>query len=273
MTDRNQILRFYKYHGTGNDFILVDNRVPSFIDPDPATVAWLCHRRFGIGADGLILLEASSSADFSMRYYNSNGFESSMCGNGGRCIAAFASKLGIAGAGMRFDAVDGVHESRILSQQGPLTRVALKMGNVDAVSKERGGYIMNTGSPHLVVIRPDIAQTDVSEEGKAIRNSEPFRKEGINVNFVQPGPGNPRMRTYERGVEAETWSCGTGTVAAAIALDLESSSTGPCHFLLETPGGSLEVRFVRNNGIYTDIWLTGPAVYVFEGSVKIPDTL
>ncbi len=268
-----ETIRFYKYHGTGNDFILIDNRDNQLPGLKPSQIAHLCHRRFGIGADGLILLETTRDSDFLMRYYNADGGESSMCGNGGRCIAAFASRLGLVSNDMLFTAVDGPHDARILDKNGTDTIVSLRMKDVSSVSFDNDRYILDTGSPHMVIFSPEIKKVDVENEGRKIRNSAPFVKAGINVNFVQNGPGIPAMRTYERGVEAETWSCGTGTIAVALALNRANNSGNQGTTVIDTPGGQLEVRFKRNGDGYSDIWLTGPATFVFEGTFNLLDVI
>jgi diaminopimelate epimerase len=258
-------IHFYKYHGTGNDFVLIDNRDKSFKSSDVQLVESICHRRFGVGADGLMLLEESDKALFFMRYYNSDGKESSMCGNGGRCIAAFAADLGIAPRGeyFRFSAVDGIHEAFVDEEN----EVKLKMTDVSGIKKEMDGWFLDTGSPHFVRMVDDPSVIDVVKEGRYWRNHERFAPAGTNVNFVgQPQDGKVVMRTYERGVEDETWSCGTGAVASAIATFVSNNKCGN-HFLMKVPGGELKVHFEsRRDGGFENIWLIGPAKYVFEGT-------
>jgi len=252
-------LPFFKYQGAGNDFILLDNRSGD-IRLDTEQVAGLCHRRFGIGADGLMLLEAAADADFHMVYYNADGHESTMCGNGGRCIAAFAARLGLIRDQASFTAVDGRHRAELL----PDGLVRLEMQDVQEIRHEDGYDLLHTGSPHYIKWVADVQAVDVFREGRAVRSLPAFRPKGINVNFVQRLDDSLWVRTYERGVEDETLSCGTGVTAAAIAASGEQ--TGAFHTRIQTPGGTLEVSF-RKDTPHTarEVVLTGPAVFVFEG--------
>lgn len=261
-------LRFYKYQGTGNDFIMMDNRALTF-PKNTGLIARLCHRRFGIGADGLILLEKHPVYDFRMVYYNSDGNESSMCGNGGRCIAAFSAELGISAPGrlMRFEAIDGYHEALLTAQLENGYLVDLKMKDVDQVEVSATTAVLNTGSPHYVTQCSNLDELNIVEEARKIRNSEPYQKEGINVNFIHNINDGIRVRTYERGVEDETYSCGTGVVASVIAAsfmypDIKVSS-------VQTAGGLLSVSFSKSGNHFTDIYLKGPAEKVFEGNLTI----
>jgi diaminopimelate epimerase len=265
-------IHFYKYQGTGNDFILIDNRSGGTAWLNTGIISQLCDRRFGIGADGLILLENSGVADFKMIYYNSDGKQSSMCGNGGRCVVAFARFLGIAGNIQAFEAIDGMHNARILDGDANQMMVTLQMNDVKYSVKKNGAYIMDTGSPHYVTFCRDVSQLDIMAEGRNVRNSPEYKEKGINVNFVDAQENKFHMRTYERGVEAETYSCGTGTVATALALDQEGLLKEKDKAVLLTPGGKLEVTFKKGSGGYTDIWLTGPAVQVFEGIYDMNET-
>ena len=254
---------FCKYHGTGNDFIVVDNRREILSKDDYLLIEKLCHRRFGIGADGLILLEKQEGYDFGMTYFNADGKESSMCGNGGRCIVAFAKRLGIIEGACRFLAIDGAHEALIKGAD----YVELKMQNVHHIEQGDGAYIMDTGSPHYVVFVEDLNDIDVVENGQAIRYSAPFREKGINVNFVETDKaGNLQVATYERGVEAETFSCGTGVVASALAYYL-GHIPDFTKVSIQTKGGYLEVHFSPTVDGFEDIWLCGEATFVFEGMV------
>ncbi|MBL7931511.1 MAG: diaminopimelate epimerase [Bacteroidia bacterium] len=259
------IIPFYKYQGTGNDFILIDNRNKD-ISLTNEQVAFLCHRRFGIGADGLILLELEAAVDFRMVYYNSDGNTSSMCGNGGRCITAFAKYLGVIEDKAKFMASDGLHEASI-DNHG---MVSLKMQDVKQVESGEDFFFLNTGSPHYVKFVNDIEHFDVYNQGKMIRNSERFHEEGTNVNFIEKKEEDLFVRTYERGVEDETYSCGTGVTAAALVAALKGISTGKNNCIIKTKGGSLEVTFekVLEQNFY-NIWLKGPATSVFSGSIQL----
>lgn len=258
-------LLFSKFHGAGNDFILIDNRGGLFL-PEKEFVARLCDRHFGVGADGLILLHHREGFDFDMRYFNSDGNESTMCGNGGRCVTAFASRLGIIGTTARFAAIDGVHQAEILAGEGDdfLIRVQLRDTMVEASGPT--GTFINTGSPHLVRFVAETAKVDVVREGRRIRNSKRFAEEGVNVDFVEVGRDALHVRTYERGVEDETLSCGTGVTAAALVTASKFPDNKGYYNIL-TRGGSMKVRFTQNRNRFTDIWLEGPVRSVFEGEV------
>lgn len=261
---------FLKYEGTGNDFIIIDNRKSALKLNNHALWKRLCNRRFGIGADGLILLRNKRGYDFEMYYVNADGKPTSMCGNGGRCIAHFAKSLGIIRNSARFLAIDGAHEAIINGDT-----VKLKMNDVEEIIKIRtpGGaaaYVLDTGSPHYITMVADVSSIDVNKAGKAIRNSKNYIKEGINVNFVEAKPNKiPILRTYERGVEAETLSCGTGTVATALTLALLNNTSATDHCVIKTKGGNLKVWFTRRGKRFTNIWLEGPATPVFKGSIHI----
>lgn len=259
------MLQFSKYQGTGNDFILIDNRGQNF-KKDNTQIADLCDRRFGIGGDGLILLENTPApkTDFKMVYFNADGGESSMCGNGGRCLVKFAHALGIFGKQTRFLATDGLHRAKIKNNL-----VSLKMGNISRVKNQENGYCIDSGSPHYLKFVKNIDQIDVKTEGARIRYGPSFAKNGINVNFIEPGTSSHKIRTYERGVEDETLSCGTGVVAAALALYVDGK-TASHKIQLETRGGPLGVRFQKAGNGFTDIWLTGPAEKSFEGQITVP---
>ena len=260
------MLQFYKYQGTGNDFIIADNRGKN-IKLNRKTIEQLCNRRFGVGADGLMLLQNKKRYDFEMIYFNSDGRESSMCGNGGRCITAFAGKLGIIKESATFYAIDGPHEAKIISSSGNKDVVSLKMCNVNSTEKNPGFIFLNTGSPHYVVFVEDVKGIDVFNEGRKIRYSERFKEKGTNVNFVEPAENVIKVRTYERGVEDETLSCGTGVTAAALAVALKQKSNIDL-YNIETPGGKLRVFFKKNGATFTDIWLEGEAEFVFKGEIK-----
>ena len=258
-------LTFYKYHGTGNDFVMVDNRDDHFPKNDTTLVAHLCNRRFGIGADGLILLENDKNSDFRMIYYNSDGNLSSMCGNGGRCIVAFAKKLGIISSETNFIATDGPHFATI-NDKGA---VALQMKDVDEVAISDNHIFVDTGSPHHIEFRSDLRNVDIKEQGAAIRYSALYGQSGSNINFVQQdSPVTFSVRTYERGVEDETLSCGTGVTAVAIAMNAINKTSADV-VTLNVEGGKLEVSFSKDGQTYTNVFLKGPAVFVFEGKIAI----
>ena len=263
---------FHKYEGAGNDFVLLDGR-GALPELSPEFVALLCNRRFGIGADGLMVVESADGYDFRMRYFNADGYEGTMCGNGGRCITLYAHLLGIGGNVKRFVACDGEHSAEILSGDGTAGRVRLLMSDPSAIKPYGEGVLLNTGSPHYVEIREDIALADMEVEGAAIRYSEPLASQGgANVNFIEPlGEGELSIRTYERGVEAETLACGTGATAAALvaATTLFPDSD---HIELTAPGGELEVDFERTEGgSFRNVRLTGPARLVFIGEWKVEE--
>ncbi len=253
--------KFYKFQGTGNDFIMIDNRDLIF-PKNTETIARLCDRRFGIGGDGLILLENEKGYDFKMVYYNSDGNESTMCGNGGRCLVAFAYMLDIFEEQCRFIAIDGPHDASIDNGL-----VQLKMIDVDVVEDFEGNTVLNTGSPHFVQRVENLKDYEVFAKGKAIRNSEKFLKEGINVNFVEVLAENQLfVRTYERGVEDETYSCGTGVTASAISY-LRNKNMNEVK--VKVLGGNLKVRLEKDGDSFKNIWLEGPAKLVFEGKVNL----
>lgn len=257
--------KFNKYEGTGNDFVMVDNRSDFFPKEDVKLIEKICDRRFGIGADGLILLENDFATDFRMVYYNSDGNESSMCGNGGRCLAAFAKNLGVIDNESTFIATDGLHHASILDDG----KVSLQMKEVNHVQIENDYVFLNTGSPHHVMMVDDLENLDVKTKGAQIRYSDLYGKEGSNVNFVkQISENHFALRTYERGVEDETLSCGTGATAAAIAMyDLGKTNANVVQ--IDVQGGTLKVAFTRENGIYKDVLLEGPATFVYEGEMEL----
>lgn len=257
-------LKFYKYQGTGNDFILFDNRDLKIRRNNNTWFAQICDRRFGIGADGVMLLQNAEGADFEMVYYNADGGESSMCGNGGRCMINFAKSIGIEKERYRFKAADGMHEGYVEDEI-----VYLKMGDVKNVSLSPVYCLLNTGSPHYVQFVSDTGKIKIREEGAAIRYSEPFKEEGVNVNFVQMLGSGIRIRTYERGVEDETLSCGTGVTAAAIALAAQNNyEDGHYDIPVETMGGKLVVSFdKKGKEEFENVWLIGPGAFVFAGEV------
>src|SRR5882757_627174 len=260
-------IQFYKYQGTGNDFVIIDNREDQIPKLTTKQISRLCNRRFGAGADGLMLLGKKDGYDFEMIYYNADGNESSMCGNGGRCLVKFAYHMGIHRNRYHFLAADGKHEAEIELNGG----VKLKMGNVDAVDHHTHYAVLNTGSPHYVKFTSDVNAIDVEEQGSAIRYSKNFVDEGINVNFVETlDQDSIFVRTYERGVEAETYSCGTGVTAAALVS--AHNDNGFNRVEVKTRGGHLSVEFNKIDDQHFDnIWLCGPAELVFEGQTEITD--
>lgn len=254
---------FSKYQGTGNDFVIIDNRAGN-IHLSTNQVAFLCDRRKGIGADGLMLLGNEEGYDFSMTYFNADGNEGSMCGNGGRCLVQFAHDNGIVKEHYHFIAVDGPHEATI-DHKG---WVNLKMSEVNAVEHGNDFHLTNTGSPHYIKQVKDIQSVDVFTEGKNIRYNDRFNKEGINVNFVEQGAEGLFVRTYERGVENETYSCGTGVTAAALIACLHKE--GEHTIQIETLGGKLAVKLNhKGGGHFNNIWLMGPGTFVFKGSIHL----
>ena len=268
-------MEFFKYHGAGNDFIMVDQRQNQILNrTSTGIVAALCHRRFGIGADGLILLQNHTENGIEMIYFNADGRESTLCGNGGRCFAAFARYLGLADKHLEFMAIDGVHEAvftRERSESG-LDWVELKMQDLSQIQKtDEGAFVLNTGSPHFVQFCQNLPLKNMVEEGRAVRYRPAFEAEGINVNLVEPLSGGLAVRTYERGVEDETLACGTGVTAAVLAHALRENILGQHEIAVTAQGGQLAVRFHHHGGgQFTDIWLGGPAQKVFQGNIDLP---
>jgi diaminopimelate epimerase len=254
---------FYKFQGAGNDFILLDNRTRHYDSITSEQVKLMCDRHFGIGADGLMLLNEKEGFDFEMIYYNSDGKEGSMCGNGGRCIVKFAFQLGIKKREYLFSAIDGTHEA-ILDLD---MKVRLKMNDVNKVDFSLNHYLLNTGSPHYITYVPDVAALNVVAEGSKIRNSKEFAEEGVNVNFVQTlSDDSIYVRTFERGVEDETLSCGTGITAAALVS--AHNDNGFNRVEIKTKGGNLDVEFdKKSDSEFKNIWLSGPAKFVFHGVI------
>jgi diaminopimelate epimerase len=256
---------FYKYQGTGNDFIILDNRNNEVGQLSQKEINNLCNRKFGIGADGLMLLCTKDGYDFEMLYYNADGNESSMCGNGGRCLVKFAHEIGIHKSLYKFLAIDGEHEAEIDTNG----IVRLKMQDVNEV-EEHGSYsILNTGSPHFVKFANNVNDIDVVESGRDIRYSKAFEQKGINVNFVEKlDESTIFVRTYERGVEDETLSCGTGVTAAALVS--AHNDNGFNDVAIKTTGGNLHVEFEKMSEThFTNIWLCGPATFVFKGQIEL----
>lgn len=264
------MLTFSKYQGAGNDFVLVDARHESF-EPLRERVAALCDRHRGIGADGLMMLEDDAQSLFRMRYFNADGGEATMCGNGGRCIALFAHHLGIGGLHKVFRGMDGLHTADLLSvdEAGTGATVALGMIDVSRVDRLENSYFLNTGSPHYVEFVQELDRLDVKTRGAQLRHDQRFAAGGgTNVNFVEwVSDGHIRVRTFERGVEDETLACGTGATAAVLAAVLDRGSR-LSQFRVDVPGGTLGVRFAAHHeDTFTGIVLTGPARKVFDGKI------
>jgi diaminopimelate epimerase len=258
-------IQFYKYQGTGNDFVMIDNRQGFFPKENSQLIERLCNRRFGIGADGLILLENDTETDFRMLYYNSDGNESSMCGNGGRCLVAFARSLNVINDTTSFNATDGLHHATILEHG----IVKLQMKDVNEVKMGKDYIFLNTGSPHHVTLVNDIENYDVKTNGSEIRYSNLYGKAGSNVNFVsQISENHYRLRTYERGVEDETLSCGTGATASAIAMNALGETTSNL-IDIDVQGGKLKVSFDKKGTTYSNVFLEGKAEFVFQGIIEI----
>jgi diaminopimelate epimerase len=258
---------FSKYHGTGNDFIIIDNRELQW-KPKQEEITLLCDRHFGIGADGLMLLTEKPGVDFYMAYYNSDGRESTMCGNGGRCMIIFARSLRLIGAETHFQAIDGKHLGKVIKNKSPII-VSLKMKDVIVDEIETNYIFMNTGSPHYVVlVNKKVEDLNIIAEAKNIRFNPRFRKEGTNVDFIDINNDHIFVRSYERGVEDETLSCGTGVTAAALTYAIKKPAT-PSPLEVHTRGGILKVHFKQNGNSFTDIWLEGPATFVYKGEIIV----
>ncbi len=258
-------IEFYKYQGTGNDFVILENRDHRYDTLTPKQVKKICDRRFGVGADGLMLLNNHAELDFEMIYFNADGNESSMCGNGGRCLVQFAKKQGMHKSTYHFMAIDGKHEADIDMDD----TVRLKMQDVNKVDYHSGHALLNTGSPHFVKFANNVEDIDVVTTGREIRYSKHFEKEGINVNFVETTDEDGIfVRTYERGVEDETLSCGTGVTAAALMN--AHNEKGFNRVEVKTPGGHLSVEYNKIDDEHFDnIWLCGPAELVYKGEIEI----
>jgi len=258
-------IHFYKYQGTGNDFVIIDNRRGVLDKNNTKLIAHLCDRKFGIGADGCMFLEAPSVAgdDFTMVYFNADGNESTMCGNGGRCLVAFAKQIGVINSHAKFTAIDGPHDATIT---GDL--VKLGMQNVSEIKTTSSNWWLDTGSPHHVEEVADIQNFDVFSIGKKIRNGAPYFEEGTNVNFVEQLAANAfSVRTYERGVEDETLSCGTGVTAVAIAMHA-AGKTKAENIAIKAQGGDLAISFEKTKNGYENVYLEGPAKLVFKGEIE-----
>jgi len=260
------MILFYKYHGTGNDFVLIDNRNNHF-KADNNQIAFICNRRLGIGADGIILLENKKGYDFFMRYFNSDGSEGSMCGNGGRCAVAFANHLGIISDKAKFYGADGAHSAVITDQKNNVLLVNLKLKNVNEILKFQNDFIIDTGSPHYIRFVKSVKKVNVESLGGKLRNDKKISEKGVNVDFVEITKTGLFVRTYERGVEQETLSCGTGVTASALVYSYKNNISSP--ILINTLGGKLKVHFKTKNNSFTDVWLEAPATFVFSGGLQV----
>ena len=264
---------FKKMHGTGNDFILIDNRDSKIEDSKgPDLAVCLCRRRFGVGADGLILIEDSSRADFKWRFYNADGSEAEMCGNGGRCAARFAVSLGIALSELSFETIAGIMHANVRGSTVKLQFPQAKDLCLDIPLKIENEQIaldcLNTGVPHAICFVPDLESVPMLEWGRSIRYDPCFRPSGTNVDFVQVLDGHDILiRTYERGVEAETMACGTGAVATAILSACRGLTESPVK--VKTSGGEiLTVYFELDGKEARDIFLEGEALFVYSGQIE-----
>ncbi len=258
------IFSFVKYQGTGNDFVCIDNRKKQFPIDNHNEIARICDRNFGVGADGFICIESDSDAQFYMRYFNADGNEGSLCGNGSRCAIHFANTLGLTREKVLFKAADGVHHAQFITDE-----IALKLHDISQWEERGEDLFLNTGSPHHVVFVTDVDAIDVAKIGAQIAHGAPYFSDGTNVNFVQSINDNTiKVRTFERGVEAETLSCGTGVTAAAVATHI-SKQTASNSLLIQTRGGTLHVSFTLADKTYTSLTLQGPAVPVFSGNWEV----
>lgn len=259
-------IRFCKYHGTGNDFVIIDQLNDEF-DLDTDQIKSICQRRFGVGADGLMYIRRSKDCDFTMVYYNSDGNESTMCGNGGRCISHMYMDIygKKSDEEISFEAIDGIHYAKRINNE----IISLKMSNVPKQTVFGDDYILDTGSPHYIKVVDNIDEINIAKSGSSIRYSDAFRNDGINVNFLEFRDDAIKVRTYERGVEAETFSCGTGVTACALIASIQADKNIKSPVAIITRGGELKVSFESYEGGFQNVWLTGPATKVFEGVINI----
>ena len=257
------MIDFYKYHGTGNDFIMIDNRQGVFSGDKVKFAQQWCSRRFGIGSDGVIFIENGDGVDFVMDFYNPDGSQS-FCGNGSRCSVAFAKELGIVDIHATFKAIDGVHEAIVEGDS-----YCIHMGDVSGVEKIDNDQFIHTGSPHYISYCENGDNREIVEFGKTIRYNDRFKAEGTNVNLVKEINNNHiEVRTYERGVENETLACGTGVTAAALSYGFKHE-LDEAEVNVDVKGGKLQVKFQRKDDSFKDIWLIGPATFVFKGTIEL----
>lgn len=258
------LFSFVKYQGTGNDFVLIDNREANFPIANHQAIAQICHRNYGVGADGFICIESDPVTDFYMRYFNADGREGTLCGNGSRCAIHYAKSLGLTGQKVNFSAADGKHHAQFINNE-----IALELHEVNQWKQLEHAIFLDTGSPHHMVFVADVDTIDVAHVGQEIAHGAPYFSDGTNVNFVQQlSKDSIKVRTYERGVEAETLSCGTGVTAAALAMHI-TKKTSSEKIQIQTRGGTLTVSFLPVQNGYTSIVLQGPAVPVFKGNWEI----
>lgn len=257
-------VNFQKYQGTGNDFVMIDNRSGEYDNLTLLQIRNICDRKFGVGADGLIKINSKKDSDYEVDYYNADGTKS-FCGNGARCAVEFARTLGIDKTPAQFVAIDGNHSAEVLNGL-----IKLKMANVSGFELELGDYVLETGSPHYLRFVDSVAETDIVSFGQSIRFSESYKENGINVNVIEEVDSSKiRIRTYERGVEDETLSCGTGATAAAMAFAVKNELDGELEIQVQVEGGELIVSFIRSGREFESVYLTGPATYVFTGEIHV----
>ena len=263
-------IQFYKYQGTGNDFVMIDNRDRCIDNYDSEFISNLCDRKYGIGSDGLILIEDNNDLDFTMKYFNSDGSELGMCGNGARCVTQFAKKLGIINNSAIFQASDGAHHAEIINNNYVRVKMNdIDMSNYDLIDKNFDNIYLHNGSPHLIINSNDIDKIDVFNEGRKIRYGDKYKDEGVNINFVDfiSNSSLCKVRTYERGVEGETLSCGTGAVAVAVVLNY-SKITNKEEIIISMKGGNLKVSFNRLGDNFSNIWLYGDVAEIYKGEIN-----
>jgi len=267
------MLRFIKMNGAGNDFVMIDNRSGD-VRLAPAQISRICDRHSGVGADGILLLEKShNGADFRMRYYNRDGGEAEMCGNGARCFARFANKIAGAQNDVRFETPAGIigahlHDDLVTLEMSEPRDLRLSIGLVANDQKELVHFI-NSGVPHAVIPVPKVDDVDVRHRGEAIRRHREFAPQGANANFVEKRDRKKiAIRTYERGVENETLACGTGVVASALIFAASEKVDGPISVIVRS-GSELSVDFKRDGDQFREVTLTGPAEFVFEGKIEL----